>query len=64
VEAQELAVVHALARAVLPAAEVQHERVVALQLGQPLQCAVLVRQQEVGDRRADVQVLAHGGLIR
>jgi hypothetical protein len=60
VEAQQLAVVHALARAVLAAAEVQDEQVVALQVRQPVQVAVLVAQLEVGDGRAGLEVPAHG----
>ena len=60
VEAQQLAVVLALARAVLAAAEVQHEQVVALQLGQPVHDAVLVGEREVGDGRAGLEVAAHG----
>jgi hypothetical protein len=63
VEAQKLAVVHPLAGAVLAAAEVQHERVVALQFREPVQSAVLVGQHEVGDRRPGLEVLAHRWLL-
>ena len=56
-EAQQLAVVLALARAVLAAAEVQDHRVVALQLGQPVHVAVLVGQLEVGDASSGLESL-------
>jgi hypothetical protein len=59
VEAEQLAVHHPLARAVLAAAQVQHEEVVALEVGQLVHVAVLVGQLEVRDGRADLEVLAH-----
>src|SRR5215216_1720273 len=54
-----IAMVHPLARAVLAAAEMQNEGVVALQLREPVHVAVLVGQHEVGDRRPRLEVLAH-----
>jgi hypothetical protein len=63
VEVEQLAVVLALARAVLAAAEVQDQDVVALELGQPVQLALLVGQLEVGDRCAWLKVLAHADVL-
>jgi hypothetical protein len=62
VEVQELAVVLALAWAVLAAAEVQDEQVLALELGQAVHGPVLVGELEVGDRHAGLEVAAHGAL--
>ena len=58
-ELEHLALVLALARAVLAAPEHQHHDVVALQLREPVELAVLVGQLEVGQRRTDLH-LAHG----
>ena len=58
VEAHHLALVLALARAMLAAAEQQDQHAVALQLGQPVQLPVLVRELEVRQRLPDLD-LAH-----
>ena len=59
-EPEQLLVVLALARAVLAAAELEHHRVVALQLGEPVHDTGVVRQLEVGQHGADGQSVAHG----
>ena len=57
-----LALVLALARAVLAAAEQQHHGVVALELRQPARHAVLVGQLEVGQGRAGGQARCSSGV--
>ena len=63
VELDHLALLLALARAVLAAAEHEDEAVVALQVRQAMQVAVLVGQLEVGQGHAGLEVLAHGLLL-
>ena len=59
VELQHLALVLPLARAVLAAPELEHQRVVALQLGQPVLDSGVVGELEVGQHGSDRQPLAH-----
>jgi hypothetical protein len=63
VELRHLTLLPALARAVLAAPEHQDEAVVALQVRQAVQVAVLVGQLEVGQGPAGLQVLAHASLL-
>jgi hypothetical protein len=51
----------ALARAVLAAAEQQDHRILALELGEPVQVAVLIWQFEVGQSHSGLQLCAHRG---
>jgi hypothetical protein len=63
VELDHLLLLLALARAVLAAAEHEDEAVVALQVGEAMQVAVLVGQLEVGQGQAGLEVLAHESLL-
>jgi hypothetical protein len=63
VELDHVPLLPALARAVLAAAKHEDEAVVALQVREAMQLAVLVRQLEVGQCRARLQVLAHRSLL-
>jgi hypothetical protein len=59
VEPHHLALLPALARAVLAAAEHEDQAVVALQVREPMALAVLVGELEVGQHHAGLEVLAH-----
>jgi hypothetical protein len=54
----------ALARAVLAAGQVQHHHLVALQLGEPVQLAVLVRELEVGEGHSGLDPAHRGSSSR